>query len=328
MKKGLFVAALVVFFTFSSTLLAFASQPFLTKTDTGKGKLKLPFTQKTTMQQFKAKKEKAFKGNIKVNGNVIKFDVSPLNKGGRILIPLRAVSASLGAQVGYDAKTSTVTVSRDGKKVEIILVKQVIIKVDGKVYEDLDIPPEVLGNRTFVPLRFLAEVLGLKVDYRDGDVIIDEEAKPVDFSWYDFEREEFSSREREVEGDWHRDKYFSDMDFAVIINKDKAEAIDRKPLPIPGFDYDDDLLLWAYLGEAPTGGYDIKITGIYQLKDKVWARVQTISPEKGQIVTQAITHPTDTVKIEKDDFHSTGRLTFIFVDQNDQVLKEVKATVE
>jgi len=48
---------------------------------------------------------------VKVNGQEVDFDQPPLLKNGRVLIPLRAVAESLGAEVEWDQVTGTAVIS-------------------------------------------------------------------------------------------------------------------------------------------------------------------------------------------------------------------------
>ncbi|WFD10335.1 stalk domain-containing protein [Tepidibacter hydrothermalis] len=93
----------------------------------------------------------------------MKFDTPPVIKYGRTLIPVRAISEGLGADVKWNAEDKKVIITKDD--VEIILSLE-----DGKAYvngeeKEIDVPAEIMSNRTIVPLRFIAENLGLDVDY-------------------------------------------------------------------------------------------------------------------------------------------------------------------
>ncbi|MGE5390517.1 MAG: stalk domain-containing protein, partial [Deltaproteobacteria bacterium] len=100
-----------------------------------------------------------------VNGVKPEFDTKPLVEQNRTLVPFRAVAESLGASVGYDDETQTVTVMKGDNIVEMkIGSKQAT--VNGKP-ATLDVPAKTINNRTVVPLRFVSEALDAKVDY-DG----------------------------------------------------------------------------------------------------------------------------------------------------------------
>ena len=101
--------------------------------------------------------------SIKVRGVNIDFDVPPVIKEGRTLIPVRAVMNGLGAEVKWDEVARTVTITRDGKIIILNIVNGAAF-VNGKKLE-LDVPAQIINNRTFIPLRFIAESLGEKVEF-------------------------------------------------------------------------------------------------------------------------------------------------------------------
>lgn len=121
---------------------------------------------------------KEFKGRIRINMHNkkmnIKFDVPPVVKAGRTLIPVRAVTQGLGATVDWDGEAGIVTITKDGVSVVIILGSYDITVNGEKV--SLDVPAQIINNRTFVPLRFLGQVFKYKVNYNKdtGDIDIDD----------------------------------------------------------------------------------------------------------------------------------------------------------
>lgn len=103
------------------------------------------------------------KGEIEVllDGLPVQFDVQPLIKGDRTLVPFRAVADALNVVVHWDGAKRTIT-AQDGEN-------SVWMQIDNKVaYRNeapitLDVPPEIIGNRTVIPLRFFSEALNCKV---------------------------------------------------------------------------------------------------------------------------------------------------------------------
>lgn len=96
----------------------------------------------------------------------VKFDTPPVIKHERVLIPLRAVAEGMGADVQYD--DYVVTIIKDSnteKEIKIVMdLENNTITVNGEKIET-DVPAEIMNNRTMVPLRFIAEQLGLKVQW-------------------------------------------------------------------------------------------------------------------------------------------------------------------
>ncbi|MPM18236.1 hypothetical protein SDC9_64642 [bioreactor metagenome] len=92
-----------------------------------------------------------------------KFDTPPVIKEGRTLIPVRAVSEALGAKVEYDDVEKIVTITKD-EKVVVFSLTEGTVTVNEETVE-IDVPAEVMNNRTMVPLRFIAEQLELSVEW-------------------------------------------------------------------------------------------------------------------------------------------------------------------
>jgi len=110
-----------------------------------------------------------------VKGKLAKFDVPPVVKYGRTLVPFRAITEALGAEVSYDPETMTITVTKGDIEV-ILTLGSTIAVVNGEEVE-MDTNPELISNRTFVPIRFLSQALGADVEYDpDSDmVVVDDE---------------------------------------------------------------------------------------------------------------------------------------------------------
>lgn len=122
---------------------------------------------------------------IYINDVKIESDVPPIIVDNRTLVPVRLVSENLGAEVFWN---------NDKRLVEVIThSKTIVFDIDGKkayvngqeVY--LDVPAQIVNDRTMVPLRFIGETFGAEVDW-DNDlrrVIIANQsgAKIIDFSY-------------------------------------------------------------------------------------------------------------------------------------------------
>ncbi len=105
--------------------------------------------------------------NVILNGSYIEFpDVVPQIIDGRTLVPIRAISEEMGADVGYEHETRTVTIV-DGDNEIVLKIGDTTAYVNGEVYE-LDVPANVIEGRTMVPIRFVSEAMGAVVDW-DGE---------------------------------------------------------------------------------------------------------------------------------------------------------------
>ncbi|SHK43999.1 N-acetylmuramoyl-L-alanine amidase family protein [Desulforamulus aeronauticus] len=101
-----------------------------------------------------------------INDKVVKTDVSPQIIDGRMMIPLRVVSESLGAKVNWLNQEKTVTIEANQKTLKLKVNTKIAYVNDQSL--TIDAPPKLIQNRTFVPLRFIGENL-------DSDVIWDQE---------------------------------------------------------------------------------------------------------------------------------------------------------
>jgi len=101
---------------------------------------------------------------VLVNGSPVLFDVEPyINSNNRLMAPLRAVAEALGASVYWDGAGRTVAVELQGRKVLFSEGRSKVI-ADGE-QKMMDTVPVVRDGRTFVPVRFLGEKLGVQVTW-------------------------------------------------------------------------------------------------------------------------------------------------------------------
>lgn len=110
--------------------------------------------------------------SVTVDGDPVHFpDVQPVLMNGRVLVPLRGVFEKMDVDVEWDKATRTVTASRPGADVEFGFDETTAI-VNGKVVE-MGQPAIILKGRAMVPLRFLSETVGAKVEWqRDTRTVV------------------------------------------------------------------------------------------------------------------------------------------------------------
>lgn len=106
--------------------------------------------------------------SVQLNGKALAFtDAAPEITNGRTFLPFRAVLEAIGAEVGYDAQTSTVSAKRDGVDLSMVLGQNTAAVVeDGQTRTvEMDVTPYVKNGRTYVPVRFVAESFGCSVGW-------------------------------------------------------------------------------------------------------------------------------------------------------------------
>lgn len=101
---------------------------------------------------------------VTVDSRPLMFDQPPIMQGGRVLVPLRGIFESLGADVVYLPADRSIKATRGQTQVELHLGSRNAL-VNGQMTY-LDVPAASFGGRTLVPLRFISEALGADVDWQ------------------------------------------------------------------------------------------------------------------------------------------------------------------
>lgn len=99
--------------------------------------------------------------NVTVNGQYMSFDQPPIERAGRVFVPLRGIFERLGASVVYSA--GVINATGNGRNISLRIGSTSAV-VNGQT-QYLDVAPFVIGSRTLVPLRFIAQSLGASVDW-------------------------------------------------------------------------------------------------------------------------------------------------------------------
>ncbi len=107
---------------------------------------------------------------VKLNGDMIWFDSEPFVEKDRTFVPMRKIFETLGAEIEWDNDTETVTATKDGKVIKLTIGKDSAF-VNGEE-KTLDAPAQLKNDRTMVPLRFISESLGLKVDWSESNNLV------------------------------------------------------------------------------------------------------------------------------------------------------------
>ena len=105
-----------------------------------------------------------------VNGEKKELDVPAFTENVRTLVPVRFISESFGAQVGWEESTQTATVSIDGIEIRVVIGENQIT-VNGQ-QKDMDTAAVTRNDRTMLPLRVICESIGKKVFWDDRGLIV------------------------------------------------------------------------------------------------------------------------------------------------------------
>ena len=112
--------------------------------------------------------------SITLDGVLLELEAAPLydTVNGRVSIPIRPFSESVGAEVQWNTETNTATVVKNKRYMSYSLNQMFMYqgRTDAAGTETkvlLDVPPVLVNDRTFVPVRALMEGLGYAVDWDD-----------------------------------------------------------------------------------------------------------------------------------------------------------------
>jgi hypothetical protein len=107
--------------------------------------------------------------SIQVNGSPMNLSPGPVERAGRVFVPLRGVFELLGASVVYQNGTINAT-GRDGSTVALTIGSNQAT-VNGQT-QTVDVAPFIIGASTYVPLRFVSQALGADVNYDAANQIV------------------------------------------------------------------------------------------------------------------------------------------------------------
>jgi hypothetical protein len=98
-----------------------------------------------------------------IRGNKVGFEVNPQIINGTTFVPMRAIAENLGFKVSWNNELHKVTLDKDNKIMEFTIgIPEV--KVNGSNIS-IDIAPYIAGGSSMLPVRFIAEQLGLTVNW-------------------------------------------------------------------------------------------------------------------------------------------------------------------
>ena len=110
----------------------------------------------------------AFINNLKT-----KLDAAPYISKGTTMVPLRLISTGLGFEVEWVKDLNTVIINLgDNRFLRLVIgYKKAIIEESDSSIKQLDLatPPEIQKGRTFIPLRFIGEIMGAIVEWNSKE---------------------------------------------------------------------------------------------------------------------------------------------------------------
>ena len=127
--------------------------------------------------------------SVTVNGSKVQWtDAEPfIDENGRTMVPLRAVANALGLEVNWNDATRTASFTGNGKTISFP------IGVSGAstslgTWIEMDTAAVIVNDRTYAPVRYLAEFFGYTVDWDGGtrNVIVTDvwsDVETIHYEW-------------------------------------------------------------------------------------------------------------------------------------------------
>lgn len=115
---------------------------------------------------------------IFVKGNAVTSDVEPIIENNRTLVPIRVISESLGYDVKWINSERKVIISKADLGSVTLHIGQSAYQINNEQKQS-DVAPFIKGDRTFVPLRLVAESFDMAVTWSDKDRTVSITEKPV-----------------------------------------------------------------------------------------------------------------------------------------------------
>ena len=94
--------------------------------------------------------------NVLINNTTFTNDVAPVIVDNRTMVPIRVITEALGGRADWNAATQTVTLTIDGSVLRMTI---------GQTITGFDAAPVIINDRTYVPIRYVAEKLGANVEW-------------------------------------------------------------------------------------------------------------------------------------------------------------------
>lgn len=104
---------------------------------------------------------------VSVNTQQLTFSPPPYVTKGRTMVPLRLIGEAFFAKVYWNPDDKTITISDCTNQVRFRVGSKIveIIKIGEVQEKEIDVPPEIVSGRTFIPLRAVSEILGATTDW-------------------------------------------------------------------------------------------------------------------------------------------------------------------
>lgn len=108
-----------------------------------------------------------------VDGKDVTATAVPIIQNSRTLVPLRVIAEELGSEVSWDGNDRTVLIVKGNDSIKLKIDSR-LVQSDkgGKQYFLSDVSPIIIGDRTYVPLRLIGNMLGIEVEWSEAKRLV------------------------------------------------------------------------------------------------------------------------------------------------------------
>lgn len=111
---------------------------------------------------------------IEIDGEIIHPDSAPMLIEGRTLVPIRAVAEKMGYSVAWDGENQLVILtSSNGSTILHFEIGSNLALKNLSERIELDVPAVIVGGRTYLPLRAVAEAMDADVNWNGNERIVE-----------------------------------------------------------------------------------------------------------------------------------------------------------
>ena len=116
--------------------------------------------------------------SVMLNGIKLEFDVLPQIIDNRTLVPMRTIFEALGCEITWNSEKQSILAVRDDREITMVIGHTEMYLYD-KLYDGnsriltLDVPPQIINDRTLVPVRAISEALNCMVEWNsDAQTVV------------------------------------------------------------------------------------------------------------------------------------------------------------
>ena len=108
---------------------------------------------------------------VALDGKRLLFEnAEPVYKDGRVLVPMRTIFEGIGAEIAWYDSIKTVYAVGNGRLISLKIGDTSAYVNENEI--TLDVPAQIVNDVTLVPVRFVAESLGAKVEWNGEKALV------------------------------------------------------------------------------------------------------------------------------------------------------------